>query len=264
MMKIYKKIHVLLHLDWKWARTYYTKRLKLYTSYFLSKLVGRKHWDVNVNGVHVKLSFVNYYQHYIAKSLAKDAFESELLRIWEKQSEEKGVVFDLGGYNGIYGIVSAIANPKSIVYIFEPETTNCAQIRQNIMLNEVTNVELIEAVVFNKSGKSHFNIHEGGTGGCINPDSKLEVQCWALDDFCKQHPYPTLIKIDIEGAEYRALLGAQNIISKTKPKMLLEVHQKFLYRYNDSEKDLYSFLEQTGYKKLWLEQNDWTTHYWVY
>ena len=55
----------------------------------------------------------------------------------------------------------------------------------------------------------------------------------------------TFIKMDIEGAEYRALLGAEETIRKYKPRMALSVYHKpqdiieipaLLYGYNEDYK----------------------------
>lgn len=270
MKKILKKLNTLLHLDWKWALRYYKKKIKLYCSYFFSKLKRRNYWEVNIEGTKVKLFFNNYYQHHIAKLLAQRDHEGQLLGIWKKQSEEKNVVLDLGGHTGVYGLISAAANPNSKVYIFEPEPVNCRHIKNNIELNGLKNIELIQAAVSDKSGTVLFDAHEGGTGGNIATSgrdiaaSEIRVNCWGLDDFFEKREPPTLIKFDVEGAECRVLFGAKHILTNNKPKILLEVHQNFLNRYGDSTKDIDNFLRQMRYEKLWLHQSKVNTHYWVY
>ncbi|OGY90818.1 MAG: hypothetical protein A3H70_03750 [Candidatus Komeilibacteria bacterium RIFCSPLOWO2_02_FULL_48_11] len=263
MKKLTKKLHTLWHLDWRWAGKYYKKKIKQYLGYLGSKLKGKKYWEVSIEGVKIKLSFSNYYQHHLANLSSQGRQENQLLKIWKKQSENKNIVVDLGGYNGIFGLISAAANPASRVYIFEPDTINYNHIKVNINLNQVKNVEVVKAAVADQTGPVSFNLHAGGPGGSI-ADSGLEVDCWKLDDFFQHRELPTLMKFDIEGAECRALLGAKQILIKNKPAMLLEVHQKFLSRYGDSTQVIDRFLQAIGYKKLWLDQNEFTTHYWVH
>ncbi|KPU44675.1 hypothetical protein OXPF_17610 [Oxobacter pfennigii] len=53
------------------------------------------------------------------------------------------------------------------------------------------------------------------------------VQTISLDSFFSTEPdIPTLIKMDIEGAELHALLGAKNIIQKHKPKLAISAYHK--------------------------------------
>lgn len=264
MTIISKKINVLLHLNWRWAFKYYPKKIKLLLSYYVSKLSGRKYWEANIDGIKIKFSFSHYYQHHLAKLLAEGKHEKQLLSIWREQSAEKNVVFDVGGYNGIFGLASGLANPESRVYIFEPDPINCQHIEENITLNHLQNTELIKAAISDKTEKARFSSHEGGSGGWL-ANAGFEVNCCSLDDFCEKHGIaPTLIKIDIEGAEFRALSGAKQILEKHKPRILLEIHQKFLSRYGNSLQDIDNILEQLGYKKLCLEQNERTSHFWLY
>jgi hypothetical protein len=51
----------------------------------------------------------------------------------------------------------------------------------------------------------------------------MDVQCYPLDDLSIAQPV-TLIKMDIEGAEYAALLGARNVIARDKPLLAICVY----------------------------------------
>jgi hypothetical protein len=56
--------------------------------------------------------------------------------------------------------------------------------------------------------------------------SSEKVTSLTLDDLLDSYGMPSVIKLDIEGAEYQALLGAKNLIDKTlgsiRPKLILE------------------------------------------
>jgi hypothetical protein len=57
----------------------------------------------------------------------------------------------------------------------------------------------------------------------------ITINAIALDDFFNgklEHEMPTFIKLDIEGAEREALLGAKNIIAKYKPKLAICAYHK--------------------------------------
>jgi FkbM family methyltransferase len=58
---------------------------------------------------------------------------------------------------------------------------------------------------------------------------------------------PDVIKIDIEGCEYKALSAAKNSINKFKPIIFIEVHPKFLIQYNNSIEDIVTFVESINY-----------------
>lgn len=57
------------------------------------------------------------------------------------------------------------------------------------------------------------------------PGSLMEVQTVALDDFLKNETV-SFIKMDVEGAEYRAIEGAAKIITEQKPRLAVSVYHK--------------------------------------
>jgi Methyltransferase FkbM domain len=64
---------------------------------------------------------------------------------------------------------------------------------------------------------------------------------------------PTVLKIDIEGAEILALRGARKLLSGLfgpKPRVVfLEVHPKFLPAFNAVVEDVYELMENCGYSR---------------
>ena len=67
-----------------------------------------------------------------------------------------------------------------------------------------------------KNGSSH-----------IRKDGILKVEVTDLDSYCiKKNMAPSYIKLDIEGTEYAALLGAKSIIEKYSPKFVICLYHK--------------------------------------
>ena len=64
-----------------------------------------------------------------------------------------------------------------------------------------------------------------------------------LDNLLKNEENISIIKLDIENYEYYALLGAQNIINKHRPVIVIELHKKNPY-YNE----IINFLDKNNYK----------------
>jgi len=80
-------------------------------------------------------------------------------------------------------------------------------------------------------------------GGCI------EVESITLDEFCATHPRPDVIKCDVEGAELKALLGADNLLRTWHPVILCELHSAALH---DS---VIEYLQGLGYGCRVVDQN---------
>lgn len=97
---------------------------------------------------------------------------------------------------------------------------------------------------------------------CVKAKGAKEVQVstLAIDDYCKRNAVcPDYIKIDIEGAEYVAVMGMKELIEDRHPTFQIETHGMEI---NDIGGDLLSllrFLEQSGYELFDLEQGTMTT-----
>ncbi len=183
MNKLLKKLNTLLHLNWKWAFRYYKKHLLKWISYSFDKLRGRSFYEVDINGTKIKLAFSHPYHRLIAKHLADNQFEHNLLCAWKERVKQSDFILDVGSYNGIYALVAGVVNPKARVITFEPEQININHIHKNIELNGLNreNIEVFEGVVTDVDGVATFSIHEGGTGGSIGNGNR--VNSTTLDSF---------------------------------------------------------------------------------
>lgn len=168
MVILRTKIKTFFLADCGWLFRYGLKRSRMFLGYSLSKIIARKFWVVSVEGTLVKLGFNNSYQHHIAEILAKKRHEFHLLEIWQRACKEKKIIVDIGGYNGVYGLLSAITNPEAKVYIFEPDNDCLKQIKDNIELNNLKNITIVSAAVSDKTGRAFFS-SLGETGGRLLP-----------------------------------------------------------------------------------------------
>ena len=152
------------------------------------------------------------------------------------ESVKRGkVVFDLGANVGHYTLLACLqVGPEGRVFSFEPLPRNLGFLRKHLKLNNVTNCTVWEAAVGNAEGTANF-VSSNPFMGHLTTDSKgtLTVKVVKLDDLVasQQIPPPDLIKCDIEGGEYDALMGASFILEKYGPPVFLathgiEVHQK--------------------------------------
>jgi hypothetical protein len=60
-------------------------------------------------------------------------------------------------------------------------------------------------------------------------------------------PHVDLVKLDLEGAELRALRGARRLLAERRPALLIELEPGHLERQGGSVAELESLLEGAGY-----------------
>jgi FkbM family methyltransferase len=137
------------------------------------------------------------------------------------------IVFDVGAHVGFYTLLAAeLVGPTGRVVAFEPVPRNLEILKRHIQLNGYTNVTIIEAAVSNSSGFVSFDAQPGqDSAGHISDKGCLQVSTIVLDELVgNKLPVPSVIKIDIEGAEYLALSGSKKILGTHHPVILLATH----------------------------------------
>jgi len=260
LLKIKKKLHTFKDLNWRWACKYYKKRFFMQFFYDISRVRKRKYWNVDIDGVNIKLGFSHPYHHLIARQMHFGKHEQNILAIWKRVAEEStGTIIDCGGYNGIFGLVASKVNPDAKIIIVEPNSTNCKHIQNNIYINNLNNIEIVQGVISDLVGVVKFQSDDGHSGGFI-ADTGEDVKSVTLDSYKNV----SLIKIDVEGAEYRTLLGGTRLL-EDGVNILLELHKNYLQRFHSTESDIWNLLRKYGYKNLFLNTSTISEeHYWIY
>lgn len=141
--------------------------------------------------------------------------------------EDSDIIVDAGAYDGdtILNIINQNISYKYI-YAFEPDVDNYNKLLKNT--SHYKNINCYDLGIWNKKEKLFFS--SGATvGSAIVSDQQnanCTIDCISIDEFFDDKEKPTLIKMDIEGAEYEALLGAKNIISHYKPKLQICIYHR--------------------------------------
>jgi FkbM family methyltransferase len=178
---------------------------------------------------------------------------------------EDDILFDIGSSVGLISILSAKKLKKGNVISFEPDPENYKNLESNFSLNGLSNYKIAKIAVGNK--KEKLKLYTAGSGS-YSPSLKqintienwIEVDVEPIDTYIVEQnlPNPTVVKIDIEGAEMMALQGMSQLLkSKNKPRLIyLEVHPDFLEAFNTSTQQIFDFISEHGYKIAKQTQRD--------
>lgn len=158
-------------------------------------------------------------------------YENEFVKI------EKGdVVLDCGACWGDTALLFAErCGSTGKVYSFEFVDSNIQIFNRNLALNPelAPTIELVPHPVSDESGVK-ISVVDNGTASTINTATP-EVEAVAafaetmtIDDFVRQKNLSRLdfIKMDIEGAELSALMGARESIARFLPKLAIAIYHK--------------------------------------
>jgi len=157
-------------------------------------------------------------------------FESVKQNAFSAQVSTGQVVFDVGANAGFFSLLaSVLVGSKGMVFSFEPAPRNLHYLRQHLELNRINNCVVFDCAVSSSSGWAEFDTGASPLMGHLAEPGSTDtftVRKVTLDQLVlsKEISVPDLIKFDIEGEEYNALLGASQILDEYGPVILCETH----------------------------------------
>ncbi|HEV7805519.1 MAG TPA: FkbM family methyltransferase [Solirubrobacteraceae bacterium] len=139
-------------------------------------------------------------------------------------------VWDVGSNIGYLALVAArIVGPGGRVVAIEPDAGCAAAIRMNAALNGLATIEVLEAAATDRSGVADLVVVRdrlwtrlASVGDHHEGERRVEVRAVALDDV--EGPPPTIVKIDVEGAELDVLAGMRRLLRDARPLVICEMH----------------------------------------
>jgi len=155
------------------------------------------------------------------------------------------MVYDIGANVGYYTL--AAAKYARHVCAFEPSPTIVSILRRHVQINGLHNCTIVEKAVSVKSAYARFTpaeTHGGENNGTghLSGDGALVVPTISIDEFCKTQSPPSVMKIDVEGAELQVLEGSASTLAAQRPILFVATHSdELLVR-------CWQFLESHGYK----------------
>jgi len=130
------------------------------------------------------------------------------------------------------------------------------RLKNNIKVNNITNIEIIPLAVSNKVGRDELNIFESyghhslGRVDTTKFVKKQKVKITTLDNFCKEKniDFIDCVKIDVEGFELEVLEGAKELIQNNRIKLIiLEISKILLTKLGKNVDNVYDILNNNGY-----------------
>lgn len=174
------------------------------------------------------------------------------------------VVYDIGGNIGMVTLIAASkaarAGKKIAVHAFEPEPRNFDHLRRNVELNKLGTVKCHKIALAAANGTGQLFVGgEAGTGthsivaGDAHGRSSIPITLQTGADFAREHNAPpSVMKIDVEGAELDVLEGFRPLLEKKQIReLLIEVHPESLAASGAGADGVERMLTGLGYKKVW-------------
>lgn len=166
--------------------------------------------------------------------IAYGVLESSVQEALVRHLAPGGVLYDVGANVGFFTLLGArLVGPEGHVYAFEPVPDNAHAIRDHARLNGAENVTVLEQAAAASAGRAGLQIVDDrswsklqGYGEHPGTERVVEVELVRIDELVQSGRLrpPTVVKIDVEGAELAVLGGLLETIDAHRPVIVCEVH----------------------------------------
>ena len=155
-------------------------------------------------------------------------------------------IWDIGAHIGYHSLMfSKLIGEKGRVIAFEPNPYNIERFEMHMKKNPelASKITLMSIALSDTDGQADFkfssNIDNGESSGSYlsnittvyNPEvyeafEEMSVEILKIDTLVKNRSelMPSIIKIDVEGAEYEVLRGAESTLRQHRPMIYVEIH----------------------------------------
>lgn len=173
------------------------------------------------------------------------------------------VVFDIGAHIGTYTLLALqkVGNRGHVV-AYEPHAFTRNYLNQHLVWNGVTERTTVRGLCCGLTqGTASFYCRSDqaeGTNSLIPTDGfeKKTIPVTTLDnDVEVLGLIPTVIKIDVEGAEWDVLRGAAQTISNYHPMIFLSLHPVALSKLGVATNQVFEWLADNGYRHEIISQD---------
>lgn len=195
----------------------------------------------------------------LGSRLLRGEYEPSTTALLSEYLKPGAVFVDLGANEGYFTVIaSRLVGPEGIVIAIEPQTRLQEVLRMNLNANHCQNVRLVKAVVSSKTGRAQLALTPDMNTGATSlfrstkyPLPTEEVQSFTLAELFTtlQIHRCDLMKVDIEGAEYDALMGAREVLARGVMRHIaVEVHYSILKQRGLSWDRADQLISECGYR----------------
>ena len=194
--------------------------------------------------------------------LQTGVYEEDLTTCLSQNLKTGNTFLDIGANEGYFSVLAAkLVGSTGRVVTVEPQSRLQSVLLRNFELNQIRNYKLIQAAISDKSSDSE-QFYESpdintGSSGLRSATSYAQrvytIKTMTMSELFQAAEIATvdLMKMDIEGFEYEAMLGAADLIKSKRIKMMaIEFHPRAMADRQKNGAEIINLLEVAGYRRL--------------
>lgn len=170
------------------------------------------------------------------------------VRVLNQLMQQGFVVYDIGANIGFHSV--GLAKNSRKVYSFEPNNKNLYLLRLNTKYFD--NIEVFDYAISNSVGTCHIQDYRldgtGNYGDLKISDVGQVCNMTTIDKLVNERKIlpPNIVKIDVEGYEYKVIEGMTQTIKDNLPIIMYE------HMHGEDLPKVYDLLTELGYEIYWF------------
>lgn len=232
--------------------------------YLRSRYGGRRH-VIEITDFDGDLTmFLDLGEHMQSQIFWLGSYSRNILFLIKRLLRPSMVFVDGGANVGEISLVAGkLVGSQGRVFSFEPMKRFADQLERNRAANGLECIEIHRTGLSDKRGMAtiylapeHYRdgTQHDGLGTLFRSNSRNDpaaaVELVTLDEFLSERnvPHVDMIKLDVEGGELPALIGAQHTLKRSSPAIIVEIGEETCIAAGYRMGDILSFLQSYGYQ----------------
>ena len=178
--------------------------------------------------------------------------EREVLEDFLSEISSDDIFYDIGANVGVYTCFAGNIIDPDLIFAFEPHPENADRLDQNLELNDIS-AQVERLALSHESGTAELEIRESGEVGVGShslstghSQRTIEIPTAQGDEVIDDKFSPTVMKIDVEGAEMNVLRGFEESISNCRV-VYCEIHPQNLTHFDSTSEQVHDYFEEHGF-----------------
>lgn len=192
----------------------------------------------------------------VGRTLISGDYEPQVAEVFRRRLSKGGGVIDIGANVGYFSLLSAsLVGETGYVLSVEPSAGNARLLEASRRRNGFPQMRILMAAAAAELGLLAYNSsHSNGVAGSIDAGfddlmSATLVPSLPVDMIVPRDRRIDLVKADVEGGEYLALLGLRATIERCLPTVVFEFSPEALESISGGHwSAIFGFLAQFGYR----------------
>ena len=191
--------------------------------------------------------------HVMKQIYQRGVYENNTLRHLLKLAKPTDTFVDVGANIGAYSLAMSKHLTEGRVIAFEPNPKALEFLEENIKINKLTNI-MVNKVGLSDKKETAILYSTSLATASINKHQETgkqeTIELLTLDSFCEENKIEKidLLKIDVEGHEFKCLEGAKEIFKKSKNMILVMEIDDNCLNVGITKNELFKYVTDLGFR----------------